>query len=272
MDTPGISITCPAEGLPSEPILIEAVMRADARTYWDNDGILDKALTIGLVRCDRPGLLFLDKIDPRALMMPDEPLPGRPTDSELAADTGIVTEVTYLDVGSLPRGHQGSADYLVTAAFSTWWGGVRPLRINGPDGTVLPSNQAPQLGPGAQPWVVRHSPTTGDPSIRLERTTEGAFLVLPLQGGSPPMETGQGGRAWLTVLAFKMDTRGGACGGLFDLGLRSQLASVGGSGEAVIALSALTPRPDAGCWIVLGFNGDGTLPPSEIWLADDDVR
>jgi hypothetical protein len=273
MDSPGISLTFPSEASISEPIPLEAFMRSDARTYWDNDGILDKALTVALVRRDQPGLRFLDKIDRGALMMPDEPLPGRPSDAQLDADTGMVSERKLLDAGGVSIAQQGSAEYFVTAAFSKWWVGPKTLRVNDPRGRVLPSDQTPQLGPGMRPWPIRSPQHHADPSVRVERATMNNILVVPLRIARPirtfPDDSGKP-HAWLSVLGFKLATSGGACGGMFDLGLADRSQEI--VGEFSMPISALTPRPDAGCWIFSGFVGEEALSPNKIWLTDDDVR
>src|SRR6476646_2908862 len=98
-DEPGISLNCPAEAESSAAIPVEIEMAADARTYWDNNGILDHALTVALVRRDAPGLRFLPKIDPNAIMLPDEPLPGRPSEASLDADRDLTVETKVFDVG-----------------------------------------------------------------------------------------------------------------------------------------------------------------------------
>jgi len=272
MDTPGISLACPTEALASGPIPVEALMRADARTYWDNDGILDKALTVAVVRRDCPGLRFLDKIDRSAIMMPDERLPGRPSDTQLDADGGIVSESKLLDARGASSTAQGSADYFVTAAFSKWWAGLRTLRVSDPSERVCPSDQTPQPGPGMLPWPIRTPPGNADPSIHVDPGTRSSVLVVPFRIARPirPAVAGSGKpAAWLTVLGFKLGTLGGACGGMFDLGHADSSQEM--VGEVTIPLSALTPRPDAGTWIFLGFIGDAALPPNQIWITDDDV-
>jgi hypothetical protein len=75
---------------------------------------------------------------------------------------------------------------------------------------------------------------------------------------------------WLSVLGFKLGTSGGACGGIFDLGLVDRSQEI--MGDLSIPLSALAPRPNAGSWIFYGFVGDEALSPNKIWLTDDDVR
>jgi hypothetical protein len=79
-----VALRCPAEASSRGPILIEVSLDADARTYWDNQGVIDAALQIMLVRTDRPGLLSVAKSDPAAMMSPSSPLPGRPSEETRA--------------------------------------------------------------------------------------------------------------------------------------------------------------------------------------------
>jgi hypothetical protein len=269
METPGISLSCPTEASTSGPIPIEVIMRADARTYWDNDGILDKALTVALVRRDGPGLRFLEKIDANAIMMPDEPLPGRPSDAQLDADTGMVTETKGIDAAVQPGIQQCSADYFVTAGFSKWWAGLRTLRVTDPRGRSRPSDRSP-LGLDMRPALIRRPSSHPDQSVYIER--ESHSLVVPFRVAAPVFRSSdspQEPHVWLSVIGFKLDTRGGACGGVFGLDVEDKSAGV--DGEATIPLSALAPRPDAGCWMFLGFMGGEALSANEVLITNDDV-
>jgi hypothetical protein len=54
-------------------------------------------------------------------------------------------------------------------------------------------------------------------------------------------------------------------------GLDVEDKSAGVDGEATIPLSALAPRPDAGCWMFLGFMGGEALSANEVLITNDDV-
>lgn len=99
------------------------------------------------------------------------------------------------------------------------------------------------------------------------------MLVAPFRVATPTGQALDGSgrsRRWLSLLGFKLDTRGGACGGVFDLSIETGAGET--VGEAAIPISALGSKPDAGCWMFLGFVGEEVLPPNEIWLTNDDVR
>src|SRR5664279_4523950 len=54
-----ITLRCPAEASSRGPIPLDVTMVADARTYWDNQGLIDEALQVILVRRDSPGLMAI---------------------------------------------------------------------------------------------------------------------------------------------------------------------------------------------------------------------
>lgn len=232
-------------------------MSADMRTYWDNDGIIDKALTVALVRRDRPGLRFLAKIDPRAIMLPDKPLPGRPSDAQLDADTSVVMEQRVLNAMAF---QQGAAEYLVTGAFSKWWTGPSELHVTDPLKRVCPPELA-RPAPDGRPWRVR--PRTSERrELRLEHAGDQDCLVVPIRAGllEEPAEVARGyGQPWVTLVGFRLCSRGGGCGGNFAVEHSESLA-----GEVLIPLGALAPTPSEGHWLFLGLVAGELLPTTEI--------
>jgi hypothetical protein len=271
MDDHGISLTCPADAPASGPIPVEVHMRADPRTYWDNDGILDNALTVALVRRDRPGLRFLPMVDPHAHMLPDPPLPGRPADTELDAEQWTVGEVKQLDA-TLPAEHaRGSADYFVTAGFSKWWAGPCELKSTASPDSRAPA-PAPDHAPDGRPWPVQALAPGAIVKTRLERGKQGSALVLPFHADLSKRGFPQGerhGHAWLTVLAFHLTTKGGASGGIFAIDVQRTAGEV--SGQVSIPVSLLVPGPTAGRWLFQAFLAHEALSPAEVTLTDDDV-
>lgn len=263
MDEHGLTIHCPPEAPASGPVAVTVTMRADMRTYWDNNGIIDKALTVAMVRRDRPGLRFLAKIDPKAIMLPDAPLIGRPSDAELDAAPATITEVKTLDGAASLSAEQGAADYFVTAAFSRWWGGLKLIRITAQDDRLEPPTTL-EPGPTGQPWSMRKGT---DPAavLQLEGLGRGCRLVVPVSAGTLA-RSGSESVDWLTVVGFKLGTTGGACGGLYGLPVERKAAA--DRMEVLIPLAALAPMPDVGRWLFLAFIRCDMLPPQEILIAN----
>jgi hypothetical protein len=263
----GITVDCPAEAKATEAIPVHVVMRGNERTYWDNDGIIDKALTVALLRRDRPGLSFLAKIDPRAIMLPDQPLPGRPSDQELDASTVMVVEKRTLDAAAPEQWGRGAAEYFVTGAFSQWWSGVRELRVTDPAKRVAPP-AVPRLGPDGRPWKVRPRMTNEDSPIRLERAGDEACLVIPIRAGlfaGPEWASRGTDVPWVSVVGFNLRSRGGGCGESFAI-------DAGGSevgGEVSIPIRALSLMPIEGEWLFMGVAGGDLLPPAEVQVRSE---
>jgi len=270
MEDYGITLTCPSEASGTEPIPVKVEMRGNMRTYWDNDGIIDKALTVAILRRDRPGLRFLDKIDPNVIMLPDEPLPGRPSDEVLDADPAMVTELKTFDAAPLPQSQPGSAEYLVTGAFSNWWAGVRELRVLDPLNRVRPP-ALPRLGLDGRTLPVRSRGTQEESQLRFEGAGENRCLVVPVGAGLLKQEVwakrGQG-QPWLTVVGFNLCSRGGGCGGSFAI----ETVEDDSSGDVLIPSSMLSAMPFNRNWLFLGIVCDELLPPTEIRIEGEDAR
>jgi hypothetical protein len=176
-----------------------------------NGGVLDHALEVVLVRRDAPGLRYLTKDDPRALLAPDRPMPRDrpplPPGCE-AMDPGFFTDTLDLGLTDYGAAHDGAARYYVLASFADTWADPRPLWIDHPDGP-LPSPLPPSLPPRdpsatdvvqallTQPGVtLRYYPTGGVARVA------GAFRVAA------------GGSAALSLVAQHLRPTGGVSASL----------------------------------------------------------
>src|SRR4026207_806078 len=126
MAAPGVYLKVPQRAPASGPIPVRVAMVADMPTYYANNGILDNALEGVLVRRDAPGVRFMMKIDPHAIMLADTPLPA-PADSRHLQ--GAVTEERTLDLLGYGAAHPGAAAYHLFAAFSQWVSDSQPLVV-----------------------------------------------------------------------------------------------------------------------------------------------
>ena len=75
MPPPGVYLKVPQRAPAAGPIPLHVAMVADMPTYYANNGILDNALEVVLVRRDAAGVRLLAKVDPHAIMLEDTPLP-----------------------------------------------------------------------------------------------------------------------------------------------------------------------------------------------------
>lgn len=126
MAAPGVYLKVPQRAPAAGPIPIRVAMVADMSTYYANNGIIDNALEVVLVRRDAPGVRLLAKIDPHAIMLPDAPLPPPTSKRDLE---GAVAEERTLDLLDYGAQHPGAAAYHVFAAFSRWVSDPQPLVV-----------------------------------------------------------------------------------------------------------------------------------------------
>lgn len=150
---PSVKLSCPSEASSQGPIAFDVVLDADARTYWNTQGILDDALEILLIRRDKPGLMTVSKVSPEAAMYPPTPLAGRPSDDELVRSRERITQQHQYDLLAYGRKHEGSAEYFVLATFAGAWDGPYPLTVldqRGPRSSDEPSDGLPAAAPAGE--------------------------------------------------------------------------------------------------------------------------
>jgi len=232
------------------------VMDADMPTYWDTNGIIDEALSVLLLRHDRPGMLAVAKIDARAIMLPNPPLPGRPSDQEMARDTARVTEEKHYDILDYGGQHLGSADYFVVATFADAWAAPRRLRVTDPARAKLPNPDEAQLAPAegfneappsARGVVARITELAGHTSV------VGTFRIgVDGAGRTAP---------FLSIVIAHLRTRGGR----FERQLRLPTARENGDvvGGFSVPLSMLRPGVEElapGFYALFAFVGNEAAP------------
>ncbi len=265
MQEPGIKLVCPPEGRGTDPIPVQVRISADMRTYWDNNGLIGRALTVAVLRRDRPGVRLLAQVDPRAIMLSDTPLHGRPSDEELDSDNATVSEDKVLDARPWEEVGRGAAEYYVTGSFSKWWAGVRELRVTDPRNHIAPS-EAPGRDRDGRAWKVRPRLADQEATIHAESANDGEYLAVPITAGlfAGPQWLPRGReQPWLSVVGFNLSTRGGVCGGDFAI----EVGQSEGAADILLPLEALSLTPLEGHWLFLGVAGGLLVPPAEIRLG-----
>lgn len=136
----GVQIDVPArcQANAAEPIV--ATMTADVQTYYANNGILDRALQVVLVRRDAPGVGFLAKTDPSGLFLPE---PQLPVPADAAQHKGLVREQREFRLTDYGATHDGAASYFVLATFARWASEPLTMDIDHPRRSVGPGNALP---------------------------------------------------------------------------------------------------------------------------------
>ncbi len=132
-----------------EECRFHVALAADPAVHRANNGILDRALEVVLVRRDAPGVRYLAKDDPHALMLPDSVMPPDapplPPGCE-SMDPGTFEATLDLALVDGERTHEGSARYYVLASFADAWADPRPLFVDHRRGP-LPSPRVPSPPP-----------------------------------------------------------------------------------------------------------------------------
>jgi hypothetical protein len=257
-----VTLRCPAEATSQGPILIDVSLDADARTYWDNQGVIDEALQILLVRRDRPGLLFVAKSDPAAMMLPSPPLSGRPSEEELARAKDRVSQKSSYDVLAYGRQHRGAAEYFVIAAFADAWAGPARLRVVDPNGPMAPEQREVDLTqatawnepiPAARGVIVRTGEMAGYPAVL------GAFRTsAPKNDGVAP---------FATIVLSRLGPKGGTLQRQFRLAYRQDREDVvGGFAVPISALDPLNPTIGSGRYAVFAFVGEESATASLVQI------
>jgi hypothetical protein len=259
LPSPGVSLRVPRSADATGPIPLDVTMVANMVVYHANDGILDKALNVVLVRRDGPGVRFLAKIDPQALMLPDRPLP--PPRVDPAQDPSRVLEERTLDPLQYGVPHEGAADYHVFATFAHWITEPEPLSIQHARCSlpVDPHGRAPGLSPDqerALPPIPALRSVVARPSTEGDLRIEGAFrTALPhprFQGEPTPP-------AFVTLVAVRLAATGGVAAGSFVVDAREE-------GPDRVARFSI-PLTQLGTWLqpgayqVLVFSGDERAAP-----------
>lgn len=284
---PGVTLTVPARAPSHGPIPCAVTMVAEEATYVANRGILDTALEVLLVRRDAPGVRFLAKLDPDALMFPDPPLPPPPPPppgidpADIAP--GLYTESRTLDPLDYDGRHPGAATYWALAAFARHHTATFPLAVTDPRGPLgpLPVSPAPVLPadaittiyplPGLPGVVARVVLRDGTPRV------EGAFLgavpvVTPpvsvsVSMSTPtPTPTPMPTVPFVTVVALRLEPTGGVSAGSFVLDPLPPGSAP--AGRFSIPLASVAPRLAGGVIRVLVFAGDERADPVDVLLPD----
>jgi hypothetical protein len=257
---PGIQIKVSPRYPAAGPIRVHVTMLADMPTYYANNGNIDRAMEVFLVRRDAPGIRQLAKIDPHAMMEPEIPLPP-PVPGKKPA--GFIKEERDLDVLAYGARHEGGADYYAVGILAGRMSDPQPLSIDDQHRRLpaMPVRNAPPLvhcksaiTPPSSGGIVAR-PGTGPVS-----GIEGAFRVR-----LKPSARKQGKEMrlpFVTVIAARIDPHGGVSSGSFQVQARE--AGRHWTGKFSIPASLLIPRPVPGRYRVLVFSGDEISQPVDM--------
>lgn len=264
MAQPGVLIDVPERSPADAPTPIVVTMTADALVYYSNNGILDRALQVVLVRRDAAGVGFLAKTDPRALLLPEAPLPVPP---DVASLKGMVREQREFRLTDYGASHDGAASYFVLATFARWAGEPLPMEIDHVErsvgaGEALP---VPPRTPGTERLFASRPRAQGvwagivdGPPQRIDGALRVPFRLPRFRGG---VASGPS----VTVVAWQPGNEGRTAA----LSLQLEPRSEGTDYVAAfsIPLERLAPRLAPGparAWV---FSGDHRCAPFDFEVA-----
>lgn len=264
MGRPGILIDVPAHSAADAPAPIAVTMCADMAIYYANNGIIDRALQVVLVRRDAPGVGMLAKTDPKALWLPEPPLHAPPGVQDLP---GEVSEHREFRLDDYDVRHDGAARYFVLGTFARWAAGPLPMEIAHPGRSVGAGDAGPApprtprterlfasrpLAPGVFAAAVQGPPQRIDGALRVP-------FSLPRFRG----DAAHG--PWVTVVVWQPS----ASGPVAALSQRLEPRTEGTDHVAAFSIEVerLAPRLDPGrarAWV---FSGDHVGAPIDFEVA-----
>ncbi len=258
--SPGVKINVPARAPSSGPIPVKAQMLADMQIYYANNGILDKALDIVLVRRDAPGLRLVAKHDPKVWMESETPLPPSPPGTDLG-NAGFIKEERNLDVLGFDARHEGAADYYVLASFAGWVTQPVPLSIEDKS-CRLPAGHsitAPLSTSDVKKGILP-SPVSRGVVFQIKDGTvprvEGGLRVA-VQSSKFPGE--KPSAPFVTIVAVCLAPTGGLSAGSFLV----EADTEGGDyiAQFSIPVTLLSSQPNPGKYLVFVFSSDECAKP-----------
>ncbi len=243
-----------------EECRFHVALAADPAVHRANNGILDRALEVVLVRRDAPGVRYLAKDDPHALMLPDSVMPPDapplPPGCE-SMDPGTFEATLDLALVDGERTHEGSARYYVLASFADAWADPRPLFVDHRRGP-LPSPRVPSPPPRdpsatdvVQAMLMRDGvtarfyPTGGVPRVA------GAFRVTSARDVDE--------RVAVTLVAQRLRAQGGVVTAVFAVDAQRFDGAL--HGQFVVPLASFLSGAEGERVRLLVFVGDELASP-----------
>jgi hypothetical protein len=258
MTQAGVQIDVPARSAADASVPIVVTMTADVPTYYANNGILDRALQVVLVRRDAPGVGFLAKTDPSGLFLPEPPL-AVPADA--AQQKGLVREERAFRLTDYGAKHDGAASYFVLATFARWASEPLPMEIDHPQRSVGPGDAmpAPPRLPLTERLLASPPRSQGVAAAVVDGLPQRIDGVLRVPFRLPRFCGGSASGPWVTLVVWQP----GAEGRTAALCLQLEPRSEGTDHVAAfsIPLNGLSPRLATGparAWV---FSGDHRCAP-----------
>jgi hypothetical protein len=303
LDGPGISIRAPHHLSSAHAIPLKIDFEADMRTDDALGGFLLGAVSLALVRQDRPGILLGAAYNPHQFGYPNESGFGIESSSDSPSVLGVPSESPHSSrprrdprdtTGSMVeyqfgRGvvDRGSGRYFLLGGFAKWWVAPQVIRISDPRG---PAPVADRPVPVAAAALAPPRVPPSRPILELGELGGRRFLRVmlppsaptptptstPALHAAPPAKAAKAARPFFTIVGFHLQNHGGSVGGVFTPKISA--GPTPSAIEATVSFASFAPFDSArmnrreipGAWVFLLFHDDQVSGPLNVTLAKSD--
>jgi hypothetical protein len=259
---PGIQLKVSPYYPASGPIPVQVTMLADMPIYYANNGNIEKAMEVFLIRRDAPGILHLAKNDPHAIMEPEIPLPPPLPGQD---SVGFIKEERILDVLAYGAHHPGGAKYYAVGILAGQVSDPQPLTIK----AQYPMVPAKDVKPLTLLDPDRDETIPPPPTMKGIVVQAGSDPVAAIEGAfrvSQRLSADGTGKdklpPFVTIVAARVDPHGGVSSGIFQLPTKAD--GEDWIGQFSVPASELIPRPVPGHYRVLVFSADEIALPVQM--------
>jgi hypothetical protein len=277
LDQPGIVIQAPRHMSEARAIPLTIDVGADPRTDEALGGFLVGAVSLVLVRQDRPGIFLAAAYDPHQSGYPPEDFGvGRDSSrtSEHADPRNVLGETIEYKFG-YRFVDRGSGRYFLLGGFAKWWAAPQLIRVSDPAGPA-PVDERPH--PVAANALAPPFVPPSRPMLELGALGGRQFLrvKLPAPAAAHTAAPAKTAKPFFTIVGLHLQNTGGSVGGVFT----PQIASGAPPGaiEATVSFASfasfdrgrMNRREIPGHWVFLLFYDDQVSDPLNVTLAKTD--
>ena len=271
LDKPGIAIRAPRDLSPARAIPLKISVEADMPTDDALHGFLIGAVSLALVRQDRPGVLLGAAYDPHQIGYPEDHLlddaagSHEPPPKRDPRDTSGEMIEFQLGHGFVDR---GSGRYFLLGGFAKWWTAPQLIHVSDPGGPApVGDRPLPVAASAIPPPFVPPS----RPILEIGELGGRRFLRVRLPHAGSRAKTAV--KPFFTIVGFHLQTHGGSVARVFTP--QAAAGTTAGAIEATVSFASfgrerLNRREIPGHWVFLLFHDDQVSEPLDVTLAKTD--
>jgi hypothetical protein len=276
LDQPGIVIQAPRHMSEARAIPLTIDIGADPRTDEALAGFPVGAVSVVLVRQDRPGIFLGAAFDPHQSGYPPETFGvGRDSShvSEHDDPRNVIGETIEYEFGGRVLS-QGSGRYFLLGGFAKWWAAPQVIRISDPAGPApVQDRPMPVAASAVGPPFVRPA----RPILELGELGARRFLrvKLPAPVAAHAVAPAKTAKPFFTIVGLHLQNTGGSVGGVFTPQIAAATpvaieATVSFASFAAFDPGRMNRREIPGHWVFLLFHDDQVSDPLNVILAKTD--